>query len=393
MSETARRWTYAVVRLLVCSVALGWVLYNVTYYDYVTLLDGTRIRATDIVVGPDSLEVVEHEGPRREIPVQRIARTEAGDLDVTFGLRTTVRQADQGTLLICFAIFAPVTLIQSLRFQWMLRAQEIHVGYWECMKLSYAGNFLNFITALGSTGGDVFKMYYVSLHTDRKTEAVTTVFLDRVVGLYGLILLVGVLGVVRIGDAKMAALGYGFAVMLVGSLIAYALLFSERVRSVIKPRALLGKLPFGAHWQRAEAATRRLVRHKSLVFGALAATVALQFIALTAMVFSAKALHMRWDASAVWDYYTYLGGGVVIAAIPVSPQGLGTMEAFYKYAFLDTHGSLAALLCLAMAVRALNLFWALPGVIVTMTGAYRPRIRRQDVQFTDTSQPDLGAES
>jgi uncharacterized membrane protein YbhN (UPF0104 family) len=393
MSEKAKKWMFASVRLIVCSVALAWVLHNVTYYDYVTLKDGTRIRAAHVVVGPENVQIAEVAGPRREIPAEQIARTKEGDLKIKFGLRTTVLQADQSTLLWCFVIFAPVTLIQSQRFQWMLRAQEIRISYWESLKLCYAGNFLNFITALGSTGGDVFKMYYVTLHTKRRMEAVTTVFLDRVVGLYGLILLVGVLAVARIGDAKMAALGYGFAVMLAGSLIAYALLFSQRVRSVINVGVLLGKLPFGTYWQRAEAATRRLAHHKSLVFGALGATVLLQLIALTAMVLAAKALHMRWDPAAVWDYYTYLGTGVVIAAIPISPQGLGTMEAFYKYAFLGTHGSLAALLCLAMAVRAINLFWALPGVIVTMTGAYRPRISSKDIQLTETSHPDPGAAS
>jgi hypothetical protein len=34
-----------------------------------------------------------------------------------------------------------------------------------------------------------------------------------------------------------------------------------------------------------------------------------------------------------------------------------------------------------MAVRLVTLFWSLPGVIVTMTGAYRPRITEEEVQF------------
>jgi len=262
-----------------------------------------------------------------------------------------------------------------------LRAQEINVTYWESMKLCYAGNFLNFITALGSTGGDVFKMYYVAQHTDRKTEAVTTVFLDRVVGLYGLILLVGVLILVRGSDPKMQILSYAVAAILLGGAVAYGFLFSRRIRRIVNPSALLAKLPFGTHWQRAEAATRRLVHHKKLLFGALATTIALQVTALTSLALAAKALHMRWDASVIGDYYAYLASGVVIAAIPISFQGLGTMEAYYKYAFLGTHGTLAALLCLAMAVRAISLFWSLPGAVVTMTGSYRPKISEKDVAF------------
>ena len=381
MNKRAKKWVLATVRLLVCTIALWWVLYNVSYYDYVTLADGTKLRAIHVNIGQDVVTVIVAGGTQRDIPLELIARDDDGELGVQFGLRTTWTDADKSTLLLCLAVFSPVTLIQSLRFQWLLRAQEIEVSYWESMKLCYAGNFLNFITALGSTGGDVFKMYYVSLHTERKTEAVTTVVLDRIIGLYGLVLLVGVLTVTRLGDPKTTVPFYVIGVLILGGLVAYALLFSEIIRAVVKPQVLLAKLPLAGHWQRAEAATRRLARHKRLVFGAVLATIMLQLTALTSLALAAKALHMKWDGDVIWDYYAYLACGVVVAAVPISFQGLGTMEAYYKYAFLGTHGTLAALLCLAMAVRAINLFWSLPGVIVTMTGAYRPRIREEDVQF------------
>ena len=77
------------------------------------------------------------------------------------------------------ALFAPVPLIQSLRFQLMLRAQEIELTYWESVKISLGGNFLNFVFLIGSTAGDVFKAYCTTLHTERKTEAVTTILFDR----------------------------------------------------------------------------------------------------------------------------------------------------------------------------------------------------------------------
>ena len=70
----------------------------------------------------------------------------------------------------------------SARFVWLLRAQGIYIGYWEGIKLTYAGNFFNFVM-VGTTGGDLFKAFYVAQHTRYKLEAVTTIFLDRVVGL------------------------------------------------------------------------------------------------------------------------------------------------------------------------------------------------------------------
>ena len=92
-------------------------------------------------------------------------------------------------------------LLQSIRFKWMVRAQEIELSTWEAMKLVYAGNFLNFV-ALGSTGGDVFKAYYVSTHTPRKTEAVTTVVLDRAVGMVGIVVITLLVMALRLDDPK-----------------------------------------------------------------------------------------------------------------------------------------------------------------------------------------------
>lgn len=379
MRTRIRKWSITFLRLIVCAVALAWVLQNVTIHDFITLADGQRLRM--LSEAQDGTYVVESQGQPIQVQLSNVVYESDGSPKIQYGLGSTWQRSDKTTLLLCLLIFAPVTLFQSLRFRLLLLAQRIGVTYWEALKLCYAGNFLNFITALGSTGGDVFKMYYVSLHTDQKTEAVTTVFLDRVVGLFGLVLVVCVLIAPRLDDPKIIVIGYGVLALLGGGLLMSAVLFSAKLRSILRVDAILSKMPFASHWRRAAAAARRLAENKMLLAGAVLSTVMLQLIALTSLVLAAKALHMRWDTEAIWDYYAYLACGVVISAVPISPQGLGTMEAYYKYALLGSHGSLAALLCLAMVVRGINLFWSLPGVLVTMTGAYRPRISEKDVQF------------
>ncbi len=379
MSAATRKWIFAVVRLGVCTIALAWVLHNVTYYDYVTLADGSRLRALDI--GEASI-TTDHPDPQlRVINCADNDCAQDPSIDIEWGMHTTWSTADSTLLIIGLLIFFPATPMQAWRFQFMLRAQDIRISFWESLKLCYAGNFLNFITALGNTGGDVFKMYYVSLHTDRKTEAVTTVILDRIVGLFGLLLIVACVILVRLGDSKLAMLGYGIGVIMAGGALGAVVLFSKRVRSLVRPERLLGRLPFAEQLRRIDSATRRLAQHKKLVFASLGCTMGVQIFATTSFVLTAVALGMKSHPAAIWDYYAYLPGGMVVSAIPISFQGLGTMEAFFKHSFLGTHGTLSAILCLAMMIRAIGLFWALPGVIVTMTGAYRPRISEDEVQF------------
>ncbi len=379
MTPRVRKWLVALLRLVVCVVALAWVLQSLTYYDYAVLSDGSRCRVLSLDGDRMTVESVDRS--------QRVVTCEAAGceadpaIELHYGLRSTWSRAETRTLLYAFAIFAPVTLLQSLRFQLMLRAQEIDVTFWESVKLCYAGNFLNFLAGLGTTGGDVFKMYYVALHTEQKTEAVTTVFLDRVVGLFGMVLLVACVITVRLGDSKIAMLGYGVGAIALGSALAGVVLFSRRLRALIQPRRFVDRLPFAAQLRRAESATRRLIDHKGLVAGAFLCTFALQAIAMTSFLFVAIAVGMRTDATAIWDYYAYLAGGMVVAAIPVSFQGLGTMEAFLTHSLLGSHGTLPSILCLAMTIRIVGLLWSLPGAIVMLTGSYRPRLSPDDIPF------------
>jgi hypothetical protein len=98
---------------------------------------------------------------------------------------------------------------------------------------------------------------------------------------------------------------------------------------------------------------------------------------------------MDFSGSKVWDYFAYIGGGHMIAAIPITAQGLGTMELAYKHFFLGAYGTLPQLLSLALWIRLMNLLWALPGALVTLLGAHRPRDMHSldDVARPNVEQP------
>jgi uncharacterized protein (TIRG00374 family) len=404
MTEKQKKLLFTSLRILICVVALAWVLKGVTLYDHVELTDGERLRLTRET---DTTVTVVREGREVVLPRDRIARHEDGTERITYGLYGAVARSDPKILLLCWAIFAPVSLLQSLRFMWMLRAQEIHISYWESVKLSFAGNFLNFF-ALGTTGGDVVKAYYITLHTDQKTEAVTTVFLDRVIGLMGLLTTVGIVVFTCARSADVRAVGYFVAAGWFAGVLAAVLLSSRRLRSWLASRPTVGRLILLADegknatasasgrlrrlvvWtlsqgQRAERTTHRLLRHKPMVIGALLATIALQAIAVSDFVLICYALDMDFSDGKMWEYYAITSVGAIVAAIPITPQGLGTTEAAYKHFLLGSHGTLSQILCMAMGIRILQLSWALPGFLVTMTGAYKPRNRPDAVTATTPS--------
>ena len=91
--------------------------------------------------------------------------------------------------LLALAIHWTVVLIGTHRLQILLRAQEVSLSFWRTFKYNCIGYFFNLIS-LGSTGGDVIKSFYVSRETaSKKTESVTVVFLDRIMGMTAVLII------------------------------------------------------------------------------------------------------------------------------------------------------------------------------------------------------------
>ena len=379
MASRARRISLGILRFALCAVFITWAVKGVSVYDRVELETGGAFGLPDKPVNlrllnetPDTVVVQLPDGTSRPVPRDAIAHDENGEEQIERGLLTAFRQTDPRYLLLALVVFTPVPALQSWRLQWMLRAQDIRLSWWQCTKLSFGGNFLNFAFPIGSTAGDVFKAYYTAMHTEHKTEAVTTILLDRFVGLSGLLVVAGVMSFVGSNDPLVRKLGIGALGLCAILFVAAIVLTSQRFVALL-PRNLPFKVPAAASIKRIHATAERLVHHKKLLVGVLLQAIVLQFIAVGCGVICAVALHMNFSGNKMWDYFAFIGCGHVIAAIPIAPFGLGTMEAAYKAFFLGEYGTLSQLLCLALWVRILLLVWALPGALVTVLGAYRPR--------------------
>ncbi len=277
-----------------------------------------------------------------------------------------------GTLtLVAVLLFAPILLIVSVRLVVVMATQGIRLSVWEAIKLTYAGGFLNFAMP-GATGGDLYKAYCVTRRTHKKTEAVTAVFLDRVIGLGSLVIIGGAMSL--LGWALRLNIGWAAKViggLLVAVAIGAALFFSHRVRRLIRYDRILGRLPFSHQLRRVDQAAFILRRNKRRVAKALALTVVLQLFAMVSLMFVAAALGMATDS--LIPYFVYLPLSLVIRAIPISIQGIGPMDACCKFFFVDSGlGNASQVQILALAVRLLDLFWALPGILVLLTGRELP---------------------
>ena len=314
---TRKRWFWHAVRLGVCVLALWWVLEHLAWA----------------------------------------------------GILAAWRGSDKHLLAVAFVVFLPAPVIQAARFEWMLRAQGIAISLWQSLKLSYTGAFFNLFVPAGSVGGDVVKAYYAAQHTSLKTEAVAGVLLDRVLGLAGF-LLFGAVGFAIKLDERTHDVGWLIGGMLVCLAFAGVLIVSRSARGALGVERMASHFPFADKVKRLCRAALRLRECWSLSIAAVIATLVSQVFILGAFSVAAIALGMRGDVVA---YFACLSVSLVVAAIPISPGGLGTMEAAMMFFLVGADlGGREQVILLALTMRAIQLFWALPGGVTFLTGACRP---------------------
>ena len=90
--------------------------------------------------------------------------------------------------------FAGITGLQYVRWFLLVRAVGLPFTLWNAVRLGLVGTFYNAFLP-SSIGGDLVKAYVIAGdHPERKPTAVATVVFDRLVGLFGLLLLAGTAG-------------------------------------------------------------------------------------------------------------------------------------------------------------------------------------------------------
>ena len=94
-----------------------------------------------------------------------------------------------GASLGCLLI---ATCLSFIRWFMLVRALDIPFTLRAAFRLGFLGYLLNFVGP-GAVGGDVFKAYFVARNQrSRRAEAVATILLDRIVGLYSLLVVASV---------------------------------------------------------------------------------------------------------------------------------------------------------------------------------------------------------
>jgi hypothetical protein len=292
------------------------------------------------------------------------------------GLQSMLRNADGRMLLLAFAV-APISfLITTVRWRALLGVLGIRLSFGTAFVLNMVGSFYNTFMP-GSTGGDVLKAYYAAKHApDRRTAAVMSVIVDRVLGLIALVLLGGTMAAVQWAthaggnDPVTRAcrrVALGAAAIVLGSLLALALLYTPAIRRMLTRIDRFARSRARHQLQKVMHVMHAYRSRPGLMLAAIAFTLPVHLTTVVSAMLAGGAFGLPLSNG----YYFIVVPVVVLAgAIPISPQGVGVMEAFAYYFTRQQGATLNQALALTLSIRLVAVFWNLTGGLFVLRGGY-----------------------
>ena len=309
---------------------------------------------------------------------------------VEVGIKRLVGEADKKFLLAAILIMPLSYVLTSIRWHLLLESLGIRLSFFRSLVLNLVGAFYNAFMP-GTTGGDLIKAYYAAKQTaEFRTRAVLSVLIDRVIGLMALILVGGAMAAYQwdIPDCRRVAIASG---AITGSVVLGLVVFySRRLRRWTGLDFLLKRLPLQRQVQKAVAAME-IYRDRP---APLAVALLLSFPVHVTAILSATFAGRAFDLPIPTFYYWVIVPVVALAgAIPISPQGMGVMEAF-TVALTRRYGvSIGEAFVLTMSIRLVQVLWNLvAGVFVLRGGYHAPTEKEQEALETDGAVPSVATE-
>jgi glycosyltransferase 2 family protein len=226
--------------------------------------------------------------------------------------------------------------LTSERWRILLQTQSHHLPSWRTFKLTMIGIFFNFAVP-GGVGGDLVKAFYFAKDfPESRMAAATSVLMDRVLGLYAMILMallamlfdwqlvqtnssLHILWLVIVGLFTAATLGLG-------------LIFSQKLYKRGSLTRRLQKLPLASKTTRIYESLHLYGRDYKNLFGSIAISLLAQSFSILFMILAGHAsglgAEMNWST-----YFLVAPLGFMATAIPISPAGVGVGQAAFYFLF------------------------------------------------------------
>jgi uncharacterized protein (TIRG00374 family) len=290
----------------------------------------------------------------------------------------TLNMVEFSALTLSLVCMGMTIVLGVLRWRMVLAVQGLPLSLFRTAEISLVAHFFNSFL-LGSTGGDLLKAYYAARETHhKKTEAVLTVLVDRLVGLFAMLLFACLMMIPNLrlleNHARLAALAGFIVLMMAGCGLLVGLSFWGGLSNRWpQARLWLRRLPKHDLLERALDACRVFGRVRGFLVRVLAVSMVLNVFCVLQIMVLAAGLHVNVSPRALFVIVPII---VCISALPITPSGLGVRENLYvlMLAVPEIHVDPTRALALSLLAYAGSLIWSIIGGVVYLTRRDRDRL-------------------
>lgn len=355
-------------KILVCLVLLGWIFHAI-------FLNEAKAAAS-----------------RRGVAWDELSKTEQWRQAWTHGpheLWDQVALIHKGALVLSVALMAMTIVLGVVRWRMVLRVHGLNLPWSRAAEISLVAHFFNSFL-LGSTGGDLLKAYYAARETQhKKAEAVMTVFADRLIGLWAMLLFAGLMMVPNIGllqaHVRLRAVSLAVLAMLAAcSLLAFLAFRGGVSRKWGGARDWLRRLPQGERIDRLLESCREFGRQPLFLTRTLGVSMALNAFCVLQVLALCWGLRVEVSPLAMFLIVPII---ICISAVPITPAGLGVRENLFVFLLAGATMNVPPTLALAVSLLAYagSLFWSVVGGIVYITFRAKHHLSEAELQKDDAA--------
>lgn len=282
-------------------------------------------------------------------------------------------------LVVGLTMIGITLFLQAWRWQILLKVRHFQVTFSQANKLYLIGGFFNYALP-GAVGGDVVKAYYlVRDYPKRRMEAVLTVVIDRLLGLY-CTLAVAVAAIAM--DWRVVMQNNTLKALAVSTVAAFLFMtafwitaFSKRVKNLISIEVWLQKLPLGMSLARAYKAAQAYGEYHGtfafcLLLSFTALLVSILFMMMVGMVVGETEISLA-------TYLFCVPLGFIASSLPISPAGIGVGQLAFLVLFQMHSGKTSTIGQTAITAFQAALFaWGLVGAVLYL-------LQRRHAPLTD----------
>lgn len=270
-----------------------------------------------------------------------------------------------------FFLVGMTILLQSWRWYLLLLCRGFATSFFQATKLFLVGVFFNYALP-GSIGGDVVKAYYiVQNHRERRVDAVLTVVLDRLLGLYAMLamaLITIIINWAKISsDVQLQTLALGAAGIFALMTLFWAAAFSRRLSRWLSVEHWLERLPLGQKLLSLYRATQAYGGQKMILLTTLFLSLLAQLVTTGFMIMVGH--YTGHSDVTLGTYFFAVPLGFIAASLPIAPAGLGVGQVAFLVLFQMYSGHPSQLGQIAVtAFQAVLLGWGLLGALFYLKG-------------------------